>query len=148
MVTLTWCDQCLAEKDEEVQAASMPPYDGMQVDLCSEHAAPVMAARNVYATYGSTGSRHTLRPSTVQKAGKAGAATCPQAGCGAVLNGRQSLAAHARQIHGMTIGQLEGKAITHPCTYPDCDRGFTSPQALALHERAHVRQSQQLAESA
>ncbi len=161
LVTLTWCDQHLAEKDEEIPATTMPPWaDGLSVDLCDECAAPVLAARALAEHYGSKTDRTPKPPKRVRAAARRnGASTaerpadwdgratrsgkpalygCPK--CDGGFASRQSLAAHARNVHDLTLGELEGKATPHKCSEPGCGRAFTTPQGLALHERAHAHQ--------
>lgn len=151
MVTLTWCDRHLIEKDEEVPASSMPEIQGANLDLCDDCAGPLMEALALYEQYGSKGKR-TPKLATVRKRAEAAAAAvpakarpvpgglaCPDPDCDSVLTNRQSLGAHARQIHSKTLGELEGKPIAHVC--PDCGAGFTTNQGITLHARKHARES-------
>src|SRR5262245_40650659 len=138
LITLTWCDRHLTEKDEEVPAEPMPEWaDKWQVDLCAECAVVVLEARALYEQYGAKGKRTaevTTKPVPRRPDQAAdGPYTCPQKGCGSVLVNKQSLGAHARQTHGMTVGELLGQPLKFKC---DCGRGFTTGQGLAAHQRS------------
>ena len=145
MVTLTWCDRHLTDTDEEVPGDAMPPWaDGLAVDLCPECAAPVLAARELAEHYGAIGKRtpevvkgrRPLVPSSRADAQPvAGGLACPD--CGAKLSNRQSLGSHARNIHGKSLGELEGKPLNYVC--PTCQQGFTTPQGVAVHARVHEK---------
>ena len=151
MVTLTWCDRCLTDNDTETPARPMPEVQGMNLDLCDGCAAPLLEALAMYERYGARGKRTpTLAAVTKRKAaakpGKDATVVpanavetfiCPDAGCGAVLGSRQSLGAHARQIHHVTLGELEGKPIIETCA--ECGAGFTTHQGITLHQRKHAR---------
>lgn len=138
MVTLRWCDKHLTEKDEEVPADPMPAWaDGWQVDLCTECAGPIIAARELTETYGAKGERTPQMVKRPKVRPDQASYPCPAEGCGSVLSNRSSLGAHARQKHGVTIGELEGRELTHTC--PDCGQGFTTPQGVAVHARKHQK---------
>lgn len=149
MVTLTWCDRHLSDKDEEVPATAMPEIQGAQLDLCDDCAAPLMEALALYEAYGSKGQRTPKLASVRKRAAApraradsvpaAGGLPCPKALCDSVLRNRASLGAHARQNHGMTLGQLEGKPVAFTCE--TCGAGFTTKQGIKLHERKHARGS-------
>jgi hypothetical protein len=151
LITLTWCDRHLSEKDEEVPAGPMPAWaDGLNVDLCPECAAPYVEARKLAEEYGSKGDR-TSSPQKRTRAKTAAPAPaptgkvtsrglpathiCPAKDCGAGLSSRPSLAAHARQTHKTSLPALEGKPATYKCDQRGCGRAFSSPQAIALHRK-------------
>ena len=134
MVTLTWCDFHLTEHDEEVEASHFT-WDELEVDLCPECAAPLAAAQLMFEKYGSKGPRTMAPPGSKAL----GSYPCPAPGCGSVLVNRPSLGAHARQMHGVTLGELEGKPIAHTCE--ECGRGFTTLQGIRLHLRKHRREA-------
>jgi hypothetical protein len=138
MVTLTWCDVHLTEHDEERPAHPFT-WDEYQLDLCEECLPTIAAARIMFEKYGSKGPR-TLAPSAVVRKGKqpGGLLSCPAPDCGSVLGNRASLGAHARQIHGMTLGELEGRPVAHTCE--ECGQGFTTYQGITLHTRKHERE--------
>jgi len=135
MITLTWCDRHLQDKDEEVPAEQFH-WGNQHVDLCEECAGPVLEAAELFTKYGSDGKR-TPPPQirTVKKAQAAQKderATCPE--CGREYLNRGSLGSHARQIHGKSLGALTGSELTHKCRW--CDAGYTTGQGQSLHERA------------
>lgn len=149
MVTLTWCDRHLADKDEQVPASAMPEIQGAQLDLCDDCAAPLLEVLALYETYGSKGQRTPKLASVRKRAAAApgkpasaqpvpGGLPCPKALCDSVLVDRASLGAHARQTHGVTLGELEGRPVTHTCE--ECGRGFTTLQGISLHQRKHARE--------
>lgn len=152
MVTLTWCDRHLTDKDEEVPGSSMPPVNGAQLDLCDECALPLMEALALYERYGSKGKRTPQlaavkrraaapqKPARPDQTPVEGGLPCPQPDCESVLKNRSSLGAHARQDHGVTLGELEGKPITHTCDVKGCGKGFTTLQGFTLHQRKHARE--------
>jgi hypothetical protein len=135
MITLTFCDVCLSEKDLEVPGQA---YDqgGYQIDACDEHSAPLVEAQKLAEAYGSKGKRTPTisvpRMTGSQAVGAEGMA-CPVPGCGSVLTGRQSLGAHVRQQHGMTLGEAEGRPIVATCEI--CGAKFTTQNGHTLHTR-------------
>lgn len=137
MITLTWCDWCLTEKDLETPATAMPELDGFQVDLCEEHAAPFREARQLAEHYGSKGKRtpSLATPAKVSAREALGIdpLRCPVPDCGDEkgFSGRQSLSTHVRQTHGISLGEAEGKPIVARCE--EHDRGFTTQAGYALH---------------
>ena len=144
MVTLTWCDQCLEDDDQETPAAPMPELEGIGVDLCEAHAAPVVALRELYQHYGSKGPRTMRAPRSRLQVAAAGAMAetqgrvmCPGPGCGKLYKNRGSLGAHVRSDHHTTLPLLEGKPATETC--PDCGQKFASRQALGMHARKHAK---------
>jgi len=145
LVTLTWCDRHLSDKDEEVPATPMPDVQGYGLDLCEECAEPLLAQLALYQRYGAKGDR-TPKPSKrtaaavaaaapveTTRAGKPAAHTCP--GCQHLFTSRASLAAHARKDHGKSLPELEGKPVPFKCDQRGCGRAFASVQAIALHRK-------------
>jgi hypothetical protein len=152
MVTLTWCDWHLTEKDTE-EPAQRYTWGDLTVDLCEDCAAPIAQALALFTDYGAKGKRTPQLAAVRRRARKAspqataptpsvkaadGTYACPDPGCDSVLKSRQSLGAHARQIHGKSLGELEGRPITHTCD--ECGAGFTTLQGITLHERKHARE--------
>jgi C2H2 type zinc finger protein len=142
LITLTWCDRHLTEKDEEVPAEPMPEWaDGWGVDLCAECATPVHEVMALYQRYGAKGKRTpqmTTRPAPKRPDRQTeGPFTCPQEGCGAVLATRGSLGAHGRQIHGVSLGELLGQPLNHKCPEKGCGKAFSTGHGLAVHMRSH-----------
>lgn len=141
LVTLTWCDKHLAEKDEEVPAVPMPEWSGLNVDLCEKCAEPILVARALYTDYGSKGQR-TPKPPRRRNA-RAAVATpeaatdpphvCPE--CGNTLGFRHTLVQHVRNVHGKYLLEMEGKPLPYECD--TCGRRVPTPGALALHQKAH-----------
>lgn len=145
MVTLTWCDWHLTEKDEEVPATAMPEFEGMGLDLCEPCAGQVAAMRAFYELYGSKGSRTMRVPRSKLQVAAAGAMVekrgqvlCPSPGCGKTYKNRGSLGAHVRQDHATTLPLLEGKPATEVCE--TCGQKFASKQAIGMHQRKHTRE--------
>lgn len=138
LITLTWCDRHLTDKDEEVPASPMPEMQGWNLDLCSDCSAPLLESLALYERYGAKGKRTpqmTTRPVPKRPdKGAEGPFPCPAEGCGSVLANRDSLGSHVRQIHGKSVGELEGQPLDHQC--PDCDRAFTTAVGLSGHVRA------------
>lgn len=135
MVTLTFCDVCLAEKDLEVTGQAYE-LGGYGVDLCPEHALPLVESTTLAQTYGSKGKRTptiAMPRHTASQALGAEGTPCPIPDCGSVLGGRQSLGAHVRQQHGMTLGEAEGKPILATCE--TCGARFTTQHGHTLHMR-------------
>jgi len=135
MITLTWCDYCLTEKDLEIPAQGFQVGD-FQVDLCEEHALPLLESQKLAETYGSKGKRTpTLagpppKP-TAREALGIDPLACPVPGCGKSFGGRQSLGAHTRTEHGISLGEAEGKPIVARCE--EHSQGFTTQAGYALH---------------
>ena len=133
LIQLTWCDRHLQEKNEEVPAEPMPDWGGFNLDLCADCRAPIDEAMALYTEYGSKGKR-TKAPKAVARVipsdPQPGDHRCPQPGCeGLSFATRESLGAHGRQLHNMSIGELLGLPL--PFTCDECGRKFSSPQGVA-----------------
>ena len=128
MLTVRYCDRCLTEKDEQVPADAMPDVQGMNLDLCAEHAAPLMEALAVYERYGAKGDRTMRAPLQLTPSGKRrrgqGDLTCPGCGRTGYLN-RGSLSAHVRQTHDTSLSVLEGRPADVVCD--DCGQTSSPP---------------------
>jgi hypothetical protein len=134
LITHTLCDRHLQDKDERVPATQYTSTSGMLVDLCDDCAGPLAAAEAVFQAYGSQG-RRARAPRKQAQAGDPGAITCPD--CGKTYNTRNSLGAHARNVHGKTVAAMLGEPTPHKCTVKGCGKTFSTPQALGLHARSH-----------
>lgn len=143
LITLTWCDRHLADKDEEVPAEPMPVLDGYGLDLCSECAAPILEVLAAYEKYGSKGDRTPRPPRKIKRPtpAKAVAAAsapmsdshvCPE--CEGSYASRQSLASHTRNVHDKSLAELEGRPTPYHCS---CGKNFAAPPGLALHVKKH-----------
>lgn len=129
MITLTWCDYCLTEKDLEIPAQEFQ-VGGFQVDLCEEHALPLVESQKLAETYGSKGKRTPTLAGPPPTA-RVDQLPCPVPGCGKAYGGRASLGAHVRAAHGITVGEAEGKPIVARCE--EHNQGFTTQAGYALH---------------
>lgn len=130
LVTLTWCDLHLAEKDEQVEATTWHLGKG-QVDLCAECAQPFQDAQALVDSYGAVGKRTRTKG---KQSGPEDPQTCPV--CGKVAKNRDSLASHGRHIHKMNLGELLGDKQDYAC--PVCGKKFSTPQGAGAHRaRSH-----------
>jgi len=135
MITLTWCDKHLTDKDEEVPAEQFE-WNGRHVDLCGDCATPLLEVQAIFTEYGSTGKRTpTMQTRTVQKAVAGNRVSDPQGCpiCGKTYKNRDTLGTHAREQHGKTLAEIDGKPLDHKCRW--CDKAYATGQGLSLHER-------------
>lgn len=128
LVTLIWCDKHQQEKDEQV-AGRTYEIGAYSVDLCESCAKPVIQSQQLAELYGAKGER--TRRQKADGRGTDDPQTCPI--CGKTAKNRASLGSHGRHMHGMTLGEMEGAELNHPC--PHCDRKFSTYQGASVHQR-------------
>jgi uncharacterized C2H2 Zn-finger protein len=125
LVIQSWCDVCLAADTKTAVTVSevvrLGTAAAVQLDLCADHAAPVVAVRELL-TYG-TPPDDTPPPAARDD-------TCPI--CGRNYLNRGSLTAHVRQVHHTTMSAVRGKPAA-AVTCPVCGRTFAANQGLASH---------------
>ena len=134
LITLTYCDIHLQDKDEQVPGQAYPGFEGsgQSIDLCEECAQVRIAVQVMYDTYGAKGKR-TQRPQRQSKAGDPGAISCPRPDCDGTAKNQDSLASHARHVHGVSLAQLMGKPTPFACEVEGCGRAFSTPAGLGRH---------------
>lgn len=101
VVIKVWCDVCQTDTDTKTEGG---PYNvnGLRVDLCPEHAQPVVDVLEMVKSYGRKPQKVPDKaPAPRMVAGRENRETplaCPE--CGRHFIGPQGLAAH-RRSHGV-----------------------------------------------
>lgn len=140
VLTRVLCDFCMAD-DKEVDGRRLSiALDGTeyQLDVCESHAVPLDALAATLAEHAVKVGKHKPNGTTPRDDVRVPEkVTCPDPDCGRSFANRASLGDHARRVHAMTVGELEGKPLSYACDV--CPRAFTSPQGLAVHKaRVHA----------
>lgn len=109
------------------------------VDLCDACAKPLLDVFGEMVEVGREfdGNPLELRPGKAKSSpvGRpAKSTTCPA--CGHAFGSRGSLRAHARDVHGKTVAELEQGDAADVHTCPHCGGVYERSQGLAAHVRA------------
>ena len=135
IITRTLCDFCQADEVETTDDVEtvLVAINGQrwEVDGCKPHRQPLLDLADTLAEHG----RKVPMRAEIAPDGSA-RVECPA--CHKSYKNRASLGSHARQDHGLTLGQLEGRDTGKSFTCDECQREFDTPQGYAVHRnRAH-----------
>jgi hypothetical protein len=146
ILTRVLCDFCNADDTETPGARTESVTiggDTYEIDVCDTHGKPLTELAETLSALGrkipKSGKRQ--RDDSSRDRGNEPARslpmTCPVEGCGHEAT-RKLMNGHARQVHGKTLGELEGNPVDYVCPVEGCGAGFTRKQSLAVHVgRAH-----------
>jgi hypothetical protein len=106
VVIKVWCDVCQTDTDTKTEGGPFN-VNGLRVDLCPEHARPVVDVLEMVKSYGRKPQKvpdKAPAPTIYRTPEKAPAApdlpprVCPD--CGRTFRGGQGVSSHRRLVHG------------------------------------------------